>query len=474
MRKLSQSEISDIIYQIDKTEIYKYGVECEGIFFSYWMFVRFSLFLDLRRFLYNFVSYPKIIEINFFEKLQFFFSSYRYRPRTRKSDVLFLSPGIGNIDYGDYSVNIYHDLFAEEIKNAGMSAAILEMPFKKIFKPRHNCVVDCLNWEYLKLKIKDKIYFGRTRFSEVEVFLSIIINILSAYLESDQIDSVISNLKNILFAAQKDLKRKIFLWRKIFNIYSPKYVVCQDVSYGQGLGIMSLVLKKLGVVIIEDQHGCIGQDHVSYNHYGCSKYLNFLPDYFWVYGKKWLSVINLPAKKRVIGNPFLIETCKYRSDETICYDVLVVTDSEYPEFTLKTVRGLLDDFNITILFRPHPRELQDAEKRYSDVLKNQRVKLDCQRSVYASIQSVGLVIVFGSYFSTVGFEALAMNKRVVMIVDSDCSVIGLELVRDMVYVLTDHNFLKDIFNLKTKIKNDLSGFYAGNWRENITNFFNEV
>ncbi|MBA3662146.1 MAG: hypothetical protein H0W64_10480 [Gammaproteobacteria bacterium] len=414
-------QVNRLIWEIDNYEhIEKYGSLQRGLFISYWMLIRYTLNLKVAALAGYDLSPPSVKKTSSWRyKVSFLLNAYQYRLKAKKADFLFISPSIGNIDDGEYVENIYHDLFAQYLIKQGKKVLILEQPnvaWRGFKKRKFNVPTYAITWSYLKRKLKSIFLspFVRIKDDKINEFNLIINTIIKKHIPNN--DTFVKEIKSHLLFNIKNIKFYIDMWEDVVKKCKPRAVMMQDICCGASAGIASLVFKHHHILVIEDQHGLIDIQDIQFN-YGLKlkvnpHYNHFMPDYFLIYGKRWLQNMNIASHKIIIGNPYHAQAKEKYSNLSPCYDLLVITDSERPDFTYAKVKTLLAS-PYQILLRPHPRELSVAHERYRELLAFNNVTLDTDRDVYRSIQRAKIVIcIVGSFISTVVWEALALNKPV--------------------------------------------------------------
>lgn len=476
-------EVNQLIWEIDNhDDIEKYGIDIDGLFISFWAYIRQILNLELIALVGFNLPTDATKKISWLQKIKFIINAYRFRLQTKKAQVLFLSHSIGNVDYGDYVENIYHDLFAKTLIEAGKKVVIIEQPNKpwQGFKKR-KITVDAysLTWLHIKRRLKGLLLspFNRTNPAEIHRFVACLEPFLKKYSPLNYF-FVIEKIKKQLLSMIQNSKYTIEMWEQVIKLTEPNVVITQDICYGGSIAIASLIFKRKNIIVIEDQHGFIGAGDTKYNFSEKIKskkqFSRFLPDYFLLHGEKWALNLNFNTQKMIIGNPYLSQVKERYGTLKQEYDVLIITDSERPEFTSKKT-AVLSQENYHILFRPHPRELSSVTMRYGKLLSHTRIKLDNDRDVYRSILKSKVVIcIVGSYLSTVVAEALALDRPVFCWCDDIASFGGKEMFSNHVKAYqSDDSLLTDLRILLGEPNRGslpFTGFYASNWQTN----FNEL
>jgi hypothetical protein len=473
------TELNNFIWDVDNfSGIEQYGVHVQGLFVPFWMLVRFQLSDFLLTLLGYGVMSDSVKRMSWRDL--HIINAYRHRLRAEKADVLFLSPSVGNIISTDGSVeNIYHDAFIRAFSAQGKKVLVLEQTefwqcFKKI---RATPYAYSLTFMQLIRKVKEHLLarFIPLPDAEVEHFIKCLDALLAPYLAERA--AVLCQIKIFLVQQLRSLRFRVGMWEKVIRMVQPKILMMQDVCFGGAAGLIALIFKKHNVVVIEDQHGIINEDHIAYR-YGAGiinkpLFTRFFPDYFFAYGSRWLESINIDMKKMVVGNARLTQAQQGAKDSVPIYDFLVLADSERPQLTNERLAGLMA-VNYRILFRPHPREWSVVAERYRDFLVQESFTLDQDRDIYRSILKTKIVICFpGNFLSTVAYEALALGKPVVCCRDHVASVIIASKAELSPYIYQyEHieDLLKDLPVILARSGHadlNLEHFYHPDWDKNF-------
>ncbi|MGW8484270.1 hypothetical protein ACWGJP_14150 [Microbacterium sp. NPDC055903] len=201
--------------------------------------------------------------------------------------------------------------------------------------------------------------------------------------------------------------------KRMFERIRPELVFYDNGSYtynGETIGL----LKDLGVRVVEPQHGWIGPSHVAYNFgdaWSEPRLARALPDELLTFGSYWSDSIRYPGEVTALGKPHL-ERQAALAPSTRPKQILVVSSRADPEGTDAFVVDLRAAVGKEwrVVFRPHPGELAETERRYPRLSGEPGVTVDRVNDVYETLKSSAVVI---GVASTVLFEARAFGCHVI-------------------------------------------------------------
>lgn len=191
---------------------------------------------------------------------------------------------------------------------------------------------------------------------------------------------------------------------------------CVFVHCGCYLGGISLLiwhLHKRGFIVVEPQHGYIGQNHPGYNYPKAISQIkgikSVFPDYFLAFGDEWAKNVLVPSKIVAVGNPYLnlqVERVRELNNNKL----LIISQGNEEERNI--VKYLAKKYpDREILFKLHPREIAFVES-YNDLemLHNVTISGRENESILPMIAESDVVI---GNFSTALFEALAFPGKMI-------------------------------------------------------------
>lgn len=472
------NDANQVIYHLDalpKLMSFQYVTDYSS--YPYWLLVRFSL-LEILIDVLGFGSPQAKTKVVSIKQLPFWFGNifkYRTKKRRQNTDVLFVTPAGGSAVENNKSYNLYHDDYCQYLNETlSLNAIIIETAGFNLFYPRKNIgYARSLSWDMLICKLKQKLFAKRQ--SEIDSqFIQLIEGELSKVLSPINTEKVRAKLEAMLQYMIRNIHAKESMWSNLFKKYRPRYIVSQDLTYCGSNMPLTVVAKKMGITVVEDQHGCFDVDHVAYHYPNLNngKYQQYFPDYLWVYGDYWYDSCQSYSPKIVMGNPYFSSHVEKTKDVKQDYDCLVISDALRPSLTEQIVKDMASQFT-NILFRPHPRELSELNERYAKLIQLPNLDVSRQQNVYDEIAKVKYVFIIGVYFSTVGYEALALGKEVYVVANGKQEIICYPDQYAMTHIISIDDIKQKIIKQSVLNKDFSSQFYALNWQHNLSSFFKD-
>lgn len=209
---------------------------------------------------------------------------------------------------------------------------------------------------------------------------------------------------------------------KMLRCYEPELVFLASFYRPEAMA-MNLACHKLGIRVVEYQHGAQNDYHAMYTHWENipSKGYELIPDTFWMWGEIPKKRIEIWAEKTtkhtalVGGNLWMTyfrdnegETKKiiecFKSDRT---NILIALqgDKFFPEFLLEGIKNNSDE--IMWHFRDHPR-IPISSRLKNKILQfpNCKIHSSSQMPLYELLKKIDIHI---TGYSTVAFEAQSFN-----------------------------------------------------------------
>lgn len=400
-------------------------------------------------------------------------STIRYNPFFYpKKDILVFSSGIVSVLDGDVYVNRLYQLFNDSSNNR---IQIIESSNKRQYglpKKSRTYFRDLLD---IFINLGGR--FVRNDSRDIET-INKFIDYLTTILDSELEVSLQDDIKNILQRSEKKNIVGEFVYKVLLKLKKPKLIILEDAHYGQYSYLIS-VAKSQGIKVVEFQHGYIGLAHPAYN-FDLSNLPVFaeayLPDYFLTHGEYWAVNCRLPAQKRVIGYPHLIEQVKkFRCGMTKNIlssktRILFISGGTVPKILVETISGLvkiLGLLNYEIVLRPHPSELPEVQKRYQSII-NLGVTINTS-SLYEVLSEVNVVV--SLEVSTVLYEAVFFTNQI-FISNTDYTRFYEPKISFLLFDSIEDLSHKIAAGESMAVSEDY--FWEKNWHDNFEKFLIEV
>ena len=272
------------------------------------------------------------------------------------------------------------------------------------------------------------------------------------------------DLYNIKCAFQKFYNDVIF-WLNILEILKPKEIFFICHYHKEGL-IYSA--KKLGIKIIEYQHGLIAKSDIFYNFpTGLNKIKNdcLFPDEMRVYGKYWKNILlngNFIKKERLkIVEYYLYSNTRLNINDnklfkSFSYDkklILITTQTYLSKYYIKYVDVLLSFLNneYRVIIKPHPSESVNDYAKF----KNDKKVLVTDISTEFLLSKSDFHI---TMYSTTAFDALRYNLSTFYIYCDKQSDYIEELKKAIGGVII-YDFKTKIWNISNNVSVKSSDFF---------------
>jgi hypothetical protein len=268
------------------------------------------------------------------------------------------------------------------------------------------------------------------------------------------------------------------LYHNILSKFSPKVIMVEDGHY---FGRIDLILsaKKMGIKVAEYQHGFINSNHFAYNFHLnlLDKIKLYTPDYMLFWGEYWSKNCNTPSKKTVVGFPYLsvkskdVEERKKGNLKVILLCSGGNIPENYNNFGL-LLTNKLGKQDYIYIFRPHPSERSESEKRYSQLL-NAGYALD-MGNLYDTLKSVDIFISLEA--TTVLFEAINFCNKVILL-KTDASDLFLNYNdKELPFFVANNEIelLQHIMSEQEITKEKRTAFFYPNYEEAFQNWYEGV
>jgi len=210
-----------------------------------------------------------------------------------------------------------------------------------------------------------------------------------------------------------------------------KLIFVNSACYGDYNSILISEAHKLGIKVIEQQHGFIDKGHLAYNAepdlLNCLEYSFFLPDEIWTFGDFWNNRIGWNITKKTVGNPHLnYYLNKYgKAIQNIDYLFISQPFSDFYTIINNTVEALHNlDSSARIVVRLHPRDKKETFEKLLTL--SDKIQLSTSSTnLYDDISRAKKVI---GFYSTCLYEAIGFGINPYII---DCEKSRMFFDKDM-------------------------------------------
>lgn len=230
-------------------------------------------------------------------------------------------------------------------------------------------------------------------------------------------------------------------------------------------------LKESGIRVAEIQHGVFPEyksplfhpaESIKHN----DDYLYGIPDDFLSFGEMWKKRLGMPVNVVTVGSPsrdIRIDRARSRNKNAVLVLGCLHDTESHIDLVNELTRKMPDE---TILFRPHPSELNNAR----NILSNDEVRLDTD-DLYDSLASAKAVI---CEYSTSMFEALGITDKVIAwrtqyskAMMPNSPFINIETIDDIVAEIKDDNSSTDQMQFADTVWSD-------GWHDNFENYLQSI
>lgn len=444
--------------------------ECIDTFykeFNVWFYIRNRVFYDIL----NKDNGQEVIyknqKISNIDKIKFIVLSLMHKIQKKNKDIIFFSSNVVNMKNNDKYENRLYDFFYNQKKN---DSVIIEDSYNFIYRrPRTEKVYYS---GYISLLYKMHRIFNKSNmedYSQISSIVDKLRNIFSDYFD----DNYWCALKQdvyfgfLFFDFAKDY------YYKLFKKIKPKIVFREDASYGN-YQYLAVVCEKLNIKFAEFQHGYVGMDHIAYNYgrgfFDIKELRKLLPSYYLTFGEYWQEQIIHPARKVVVGFPFLNKKCKKISEKK---NILIISDGDSPQqnkLLIDFVKDYAEQKNLSIVLKLHPVEASKLNEWYGDLLNQKFVEIKIFEPVYDYLAMAKYVIGSGS---TVMYEAYAFE--VTPFIYESKRFLSNSVAIKLFNTFSSQNELLNLMDGKISLKTiDADYFFSKSWKTNYLDFINMI
>lgn len=399
----------------------------------------------------------------------------RFHPRSRKSEVCLISPGIGNQWLDGRWFNRLTDHFSHLDPQ---NTLVLEDHFQWRWQfPRSNNRVMFLAPRRAYNVVIGKLTVGTKERNLARQLLDFVCaraeHCLNWRVPSELAIKLIDELARKIASAPQEHRR----YQKLLREISPKLVMVGAAPYGGLYATFIDAARRMGIPTAEYQHGAVSAGHDAYNFapavQSSSIFRRAMPDYFLGYGEWWNTQINAPMAKVIIGNP----NRERQLDRVSSFvqerksDVLILSDGY--EFGLyldlaRAIEPFVTKNGLRLVVRPHPLERARVAGHYGTQVG--AIRIDENPDIFSSLIRADLVV---SEISTGLFDAIGVSNRI-FIWNTHKTRFGYP-VHPFQSFSTPSELIGLIeYGAGSAVLKNVDKFWAPNWRENYRNFLSTI
>jgi len=373
-----------------------------------WLGIRFIVFWELQKEKFS-LSEPHLKgDLKVFDILKYIVLSIIKNPwKIKKNKIVIFGAGINNVKENDSYLNKLYDLYIENDERFQLLESSVKFTYIRPRKNKNICYSDL--FFILSKLISYLIKVSKEERKKIEDFLN--------YIKSKGLinENKTDYFKKLIIKTYKYNLSKYLIFKRFINDKKIRILILEDAHYG-GNSVLIKLAKERSIPVIEMQHGYLGKGHLAYNfnreQFDIIK--NYLPDYFFSFGKYWSERMRIPGKIFDIGNAYLEYKAENQKNQNSKKDIiLIISGGSMPEsyVLLSEKISKLFDQNFKILFRPHPSERLKLRERYSKILEF-GIEVDTS-NLYETLCKTAVVISYE--ISTVLYEALMFTNKVFLI-----------------------------------------------------------
>ena len=212
-----------------------------------------------------------------------------------------------------------------------------------------------------------------------------------------------------------------FCYHKLLNRLKEKHVkiIFMVNHYEPMKMLMTLIAKKLGIYVVELQHGNMGRYHIAYN-FGHHDSIETLPDEIFTFGDFWNNTTRIKQNHvmlSTVGMPFFeekVETiCPKKSSNKI--RLLFLSQETIGQAMRQIAKELsqkLDPGKYELWYKLHPREYQMFHNQEIQSFTSSKIIFFADTDLYELLASADIHI---SVYSTTVMESLVFSKKLILL-----------------------------------------------------------
>ena len=269
-------------------------------------------------------------------------------------------------------------------------------------------------------------------------------------------------------------------YTNVFRKVQPCMII-EVVSYCTESMVVNEIADEFGVPSVELQHGTMGVEHLAYNYLTDRKISQF-PNYIFTFSDFWKQNMSFPIDEQHViatGYPYLEQQyVKYigKKDKNNSKVTILFLSSgpiaKELEDTVVSLYEKLDNETYHIIYKLHPGEYADWDKRYTKLAKLDKVEVIAgnRKNLYELFAESDIQV--SGYNSTTIFEGLYFGLRT-YIINCFPSIEVDQLCRNG--YATYFNTAEELYSMIVSGNNVSKSKIDGLWQENaMENMLHEI
>ncbi len=310
-------------------------------------------------------------------------------------------------DQGLYR-DVYCEPYLEIMQKNNIPFNYMERPYSQ---PAHFTPTETKKVFYL-----DNILLGKHDSGSKENFVSLLKTKAAEFCQelgmpSRPLMAYIDNAGSHFSAGTDNIRR---LLKKIV----PKKIV-MAIGYVRVNQLISLEAKKMGIEVIEIQHGIISKFHMGYSYEKWRKNPPAFPDKILLFGDDWTASAPFPIDKKeliTLGAPRFQDKKKISQGIGVRKNILFISQGSIGENIISAALELekAGDEELHIGVKLHPAEVGRKSKIYDQLRQNRNIEIfDGNEDIYALYEQYGTAV--GGYSTALlearefGLDAYCLN-----------------------------------------------------------------
>jgi hypothetical protein len=217
----------------------------------------------------------------------------------------------------------------------------------------------------------------------------------------------IPNLRKLIIQLLFKHKSILFIANFVLKRIRPNQVI-MAVAYSDINLPFAEQSKKMGIKVIEQQHGIMGKGHIAYNFLKKQDF-NWFPDEIWVWNGFWAKNSRFPISEdciKIKSFPFLD---KFKKSQIVkgndLKQIIIISQGPYSDILIDLALKLNNNINrkkYRIVFKPHPSELETNSKNIK-LLLEQDISVLKDNNIYS---------IFNCSYCQIGVNSTALFEGI--------------------------------------------------------------